>query len=627
MKKRHHSYFTKFKAGLAAHKILWTVIVVTLIVGGYEISRARAAAALNVPEYTLAAAHVGMLQQTVSGTGQVSASNQTDIQSQVSGTIESINVSVGQSVKQGQLIATIDPTNALTSLENAKLSLAKLQEPAKETDLSNAKNSVAVSYNNAFDAASSAYLDLPNIMNGLKDLLFGQTGFLSNQKSSFLSPTATTYRDAAEQSYNDAVTKYASSLNEFKGLSRSSDSASLAQMYADTYATMKSVADAASKAQTAVTYITTTAPDYDPKDSASAASSANSYASQANSDTSSLLSAQNSIASASNSLDNLVSGPDAFDLQSAQTSVAQAQRTYEEYFVRAPYDGMIGRIPVSVYGQAGGSTAIATIVGQQKIASISLNEVDAAKVSVGQPVTITFDAIDGLNATGTVSEVDQVGTVTQGVVSYGVKILINTQDPRIKPGMSVNTTIITKQENNVLLIPSTAIKTQGTSSYVQVATLSSSPINTGTQNGTSFGTTTRRFGNRSSMATSTNGYGSFASSTGTFGSTTRSVGNFGGTAAASRTMTVPAASATVRNVQVTLGDSDDTDTIIVSGLNPGQFVVTRTSTGSSASGAAAPSLLQSLGGNRGGAAAGGANRTFGGGAGGARPTGAVRIGG
>jgi macrolide-specific efflux system membrane fusion protein len=314
MKKKSASSFARARAGIAAHKTLVAVIAITLIVGGYEIYHAKANETSNVPQYTLTPAHIGTLKQTVSGTGQVSASNQTDIQSQVSGTIESINVSVGQAVTKGQLIATIDPTNALNSLQSAKISLAKLTQPAKTTDLSNAQNSLLSSYNSAYNTVSSAYLDLPAISAGMKDLLYGQTGFLSDQKKTYLSPTARTYRDAAGDAYDKAVAQYAISFGEYKGLDRSSPTSTLLQMYADTYTTMKMMSDAAAKAQAAITYITTYSPDYDTKDASAAATDINGWTSQANSDTASILSAQTSITSAQNSIVNLTAAPDSLDL-------------------------------------------------------------------------------------------------------------------------------------------------------------------------------------------------------------------------------------------------------------------------------------------------------------------------
>ena len=183
------NFFQKIGSWFKNHKG-WTTIFVIVIIGVAYYFYHSATTASAAPQYVLSAARFGTLQQTVTGTGQVSASNQTDIQSQVSGTILSINVSVGQTVTAGQLIATIDSKNAAISLQNAKLALAKLKEPAKVTDMSNATDAVNKAYSDAFNTASTAYLDLPAIMSGMKDLLYGQTGFLSDQKSSFLSGTA-----------------------------------------------------------------------------------------------------------------------------------------------------------------------------------------------------------------------------------------------------------------------------------------------------------------------------------------------------------------------------------------------------------------------------------------------------
>ena len=99
-----------------------------------------------------------------------------------------------------------------------------------------------------------------------------------------------------------------------------------------------------------------------------------------------------------------------------------------------------------------------------------MNEVDVAKIKVGQKTTLTFDAIDGLSIAGEVIDIDAVGTVTQGVVNYNVKIGFDTQDERIKPGMSVSATIIIEVKQDVLLIPNSAIKSAGEAYYVEMPT-------------------------------------------------------------------------------------------------------------------------------------------------------------
>ncbi|MEA2715400.1 MAG: HlyD family secretion protein [Candidatus Parcubacteria bacterium] len=577
------SFFGVIRDGIGGHKVLSGIIAIALVGGG--IGMYRSISAGNVlPQYVLAAARLGTLEQTVTGSGQVSASNQTDIQSQGSGTIESIDVSVGQAVRAGELIATLDVKNAAIALDNAKLSLAKLTQPAKATDISNATNNLVKSYSDSFNAVSAAYLDLPSIVSGLKDMLYGPNGFLSSQNMSFILPAALAYRDAAGTAYDAAVNEYAASLGEFKSLSRSSATSSLDQLFEHTNSTVKDVAGAIAKVQNAITTITIAQPDYNRTQAAAAAASVNGWAGQANGDLAAIGSAQNAVSSSRNSLTTLVEGADPLDIESARLGLAQAEQTYENYFIRAPYDGIIGRIPVNVYGQAAGSTVIATIIGQQKIATISLNEVDAAKVKTGLPVTITFDAIEGLSATGTVAQVDQVGTVAQGVVSYGIKILINTADDRIKPGMSVNTSIITSEQENALLVPSSAVKTEGQLSYVQVF---DDPFGSSTPNGNN--------GKTNGNANGSNGYRRFASTTRQFSGDGAASGTprVRGNGSANGDLTISSASLP-RQVAVTAGDSDDTNTVIISGLDRGQFVVTRTITAGTAK-TAAPSIFSTLG--------------------------------
>ena len=78
------------------------------------------------------------------------------------------------------------------------------------------------------------------------------------------------------------------------------------------------------------------------------------------------------------------------------------------------------------------------MVGEGQVAEVTLNEVDAAKVTVGQAATLTFDAISGLSLAGKVVEIDPVGTVSQGVVNYNVQVSFNDTTNQVKPGMSTS---------------------------------------------------------------------------------------------------------------------------------------------------------------------------------------------
>jgi len=164
---------------------------------------------------------------------------------------------------------------------------------------------------------------------------------------------------------------------------------------------------------------------------------------------------------------------DRAQLESAQAQYANALNNFNGTIIKAPFDGQVAAVAVGVGDQAtvssqvSASTAVLTLITPQKIAKITLNEVDVAKVKVGQKTNLTFDAVADLTITGTVVQVDTIGTVSQGVVSYGVNIVFDVQDDRIKPGMSVNANIILDSKTDVLMVPNSVVKNQNEQAYVQ----------------------------------------------------------------------------------------------------------------------------------------------------------------
>ncbi len=65
----------------------------------------------------------GVVQSTVSGSGNLQAISQLNLGFKTAGTVTHIYVSQGQHVVQGQLLATLDPQSAEVTLEQAKASL------------------------------------------------------------------------------------------------------------------------------------------------------------------------------------------------------------------------------------------------------------------------------------------------------------------------------------------------------------------------------------------------------------------------------------------------------------------------------------------------------------------------
>jgi len=290
----------------------------------------------------------------------------------------------------------------------------------------------------------------------------------------------------------------------------------------------------------------------------------NSYTGTANNYVSNLLTATTNIANDKNAITNadqsineksaslsqLQAGANPLDIQAQQLSIQQKQNALQDaqdnladYSIRAPFDGTLAAINFQKADSVGSGAAVATIIAKQQLAEITLNEVDIAKVKLGQKATMTFDAVPDLAISGTVAEIDTIGTVSQGVVNYTVKISLDTQDDRIKPGMSVSAAIVTDIKQNALTVPNAAVKISGTNNYVQVL------------------------------------QGNF---------TDQEIGNSAGVVSA----TLPA------NQSVTLGLANDTITEILSGLNEGDVVVTRTISPSATTQTSQQNILQSLGGQR-----------------------------
>ena len=174
-------------------------------------------------------------------------------------------------------------------------------------------------------------------------------------------------------------------------------------------------------------------------------------------------------------LEELKADPEELDVKEAKIKLVQKQNALEDaqadladYSVYLPFDAIISEVDVKKGDLVSSSSTLGSAISLNKLAEITLNEIDIVNVSVGQKAILTFDALDDFSLTGEVAEVDAAGTVEQGVVSYGVTVGFDLDDDRIRPGMSVEVTLIADSKQNVLLVPNTAVKTQNEMSYVEV---------------------------------------------------------------------------------------------------------------------------------------------------------------
>jgi len=168
----------------------------------------------------------------------------------------------------------------------------------------------------------------------------------------------------------------------------------------------------------------------------------------------------------------------------SQANLNNASLTYQltSGTIVAPTGGTISDLTIvngiqigSSNTTAGSSTntsnqAIASIkTGNSTAVTVSVAEVDVANIKVGQKATITFDAIANKTFTGKVMGINTTGAVSSGVTTYPAVIqLDDTSNSDILPNMTATANIISKVEDNVLLVPSSAVQTVGTVSTVNV---------------------------------------------------------------------------------------------------------------------------------------------------------------
>ena len=91
-----------------------------------------------------------------------------------------------------------------------------------------------------------------------------------------------------------------------------------------------------------------------------------------------------------------------------------------------------------------------------------IDEADIGGVKEGQRVTFTVDAFPDDVFNGNVTQVRQQATTESNVVTYEVVISARNDDLKLKPGLTANVTIFTAEKNNVLAVPSKALRFQPT---------------------------------------------------------------------------------------------------------------------------------------------------------------------
>lgn len=165
-------------------------------------------------------------------------------------------------------------------------------------------------------------------------------------------------------------------------------------------------------------------------------------------------------------------------ISAAQAAEDVSKQNYDNkniFTVKAPSSGKVSNININIGDKVGGVSTGTTatpsmIISKSEILIFKtmINEIDITKLKVDQPAEITVDAIKNQTFKGKIYQIDEIGTNTAGVISYGVYLSIDSQDPAMRASMSGSISVEAQKHENVLTVINSAIKPYQGGKAVQI---------------------------------------------------------------------------------------------------------------------------------------------------------------
>ncbi len=193
--------------------------------------------------------------------------------------------------------------------------------------------------------------------------------------------------------------------------------------------------------------------------------------------TGALRASQAQVAQAEANLADLLADARTSELVRAQALVAQAeaQRTLaqirlDDTTLSAPFAGIVAQIDLTP-GERIGTDAALTLVDVARFTiKIVVDEVDVARVNVGQQVNVLIDALGAPELRGSVTRIATQSSSNGGVTSYEIDVEVDPSGRAVRAGMTATATIVTATASAALSIPNAAVRTVDGVSTVTIVT-------------------------------------------------------------------------------------------------------------------------------------------------------------
>jgi len=452
-------------------------------------------------------------QQAIQGNFSLTVSATGPLQSAIynlvftgTGTISEIDVSVGQTVTKGQVLAKLNKTSlqdaansaqagvlsAQTGVNTAQANLSKAQAQSNanvqsaQVALNNAQASLSTTQTQSKTSVATAQTTLSNDQTSLShtqaqsaaSISAAQTTLSNAQTSlSHTQATASAQIAAAQLAKEQACTATppapdCATATAAYNQTVAAANANVAAAQANVTSAQKqlTLTEEQAKANNATAQARVTSDRQQVASTEAQASSSNTTAQNTvNAATSSLATAQANANASVTTQQGMVNTAQR-QLQTALVTLQTAQHNLANAIILASHEGIVTTINGTVGGTPGApanaSTATTTSASGNtfiQIADVStlqvlaaVNESDTANLKVREPAQFTVSAYGNRLFTGTVSAISPVGQTVSNVVSYPVTIDVNKDDlqnANLLPGMTASVTIVVVQRPNVVLIP------------------------------------------------------------------------------------------------------------------------------------------------------------------------------
>ena len=378
----------------------------------FFLNQAAGSQAASASGLQTALAERGSLTATIGATGSVRAQHSAVLAWGTSGQVEAVSVTVGDSVEEDQVLATL----ALSSLpQNIILAHIELQEAQASLDLEVPEAAKAVA--EAQSAVEDAQRALYNLGNP------GRAVDIDQAYANLL--LAANRLDRARDAYEPYANKPESNLER----------ANLLLLFTEAQQTY----DAAVRNYNGLT--------------GSANSTDLSIAEGQ------LALAQGQLAVAERNYGFALQAVDLDFTSAAEARLAAAQATVDLAVIKAPFAGVI----TDAFPQPGDRVMAGELAMQvddlsRMLVDVEVSEVDINRVQEGQQAFVSFDAALGREYQGVVTAVAQSGGIQSGVVSFRVTVELENADEFVLPAMTAAVNIVVTELEDVLLVPNRAVR-------------------------------------------------------------------------------------------------------------------------------------------------------------------------